>query len=81
VLPGGLGTLEELLEIWTAKHLGMHVKPVVVLDPDGLFAPLRDQLDLMLERRFVTPESLDEVIWADSVTSAVAVFGGAVRPA
>jgi uncharacterized protein (TIGR00730 family) len=81
VLPGGLGTLEELLEIWTAKHLGMHVKPVVVLDPDGLFAPLRDQLDLMLERRFVTPESLDEVIWADSVTSAVAVFGGAIRPA
>lgn len=35
VLPGGLGTLEELLEIWTSRTLGMHTKPVVVLDPGG----------------------------------------------
>ena len=34
-LPGGIGTLEELLEIWVAKSLGMHDKPVVVLDPWG----------------------------------------------
>ena len=33
-LPGGLGTLEELFEVWTAD-LGMHAKPVVLLDPDG----------------------------------------------
>ena len=33
-LPGGLGTLEELLEVWVAGTLGMHAKPVVVLDPD-----------------------------------------------
>src|SRR3954462_9282278 len=40
-LPGGLGTLEELLKIWVARILQMHDKPVVVLDPDGVFAHLR----------------------------------------
>ncbi|HYT09364.1 MAG TPA: TIGR00730 family Rossman fold protein, partial [Mycobacteriales bacterium] len=39
-LPGGLGTLEELFEVWTAGSLGMHAKPVVVLDPDGFYDPL-----------------------------------------
>ena len=39
-LPGGLGTLEELLEVWTSASLGMHGKPVVVLDVDGFFDPL-----------------------------------------
>ncbi len=34
-LPGGLGTLEELFEVWTARSLALHDKPVVVLDPDG----------------------------------------------
>ena len=40
VLPGGLGTLDELFEVWTAARLGMHAKPVVVLDPDGFYDPL-----------------------------------------
>src|SRR5881409_2334810 len=44
-LPGGLGTLEELLEVWVARILRMHDKPVVVLDPDGVFAHLRAQID------------------------------------
>jgi uncharacterized protein (TIGR00730 family) len=34
-LPGGIGTLEELFETWTAGYLGMHDKPVVMLDPTG----------------------------------------------
>ena len=44
VLPGGIGTLEELLEIWVARVLRMHDRPVVVLDPDGLYDPLREQI-------------------------------------
>src|SRR5689334_4790403 len=39
-LPGGLGTLEELFEVWTSSSLGMHAKPVLVLDPDGFYDPL-----------------------------------------
>ena len=44
VLPGGIGTLEEFFEVWTAGSLGMHPKPVIVLDPDGFYAPLWDFL-------------------------------------
>ena len=69
-LPGGLGTLEELTEVWTSRFLGMHVKPVVALDLDGLWAPLRAQVELMIERGFVRPESVATLAWADTVEQA-----------
>src|SRR3954463_9134385 len=45
VLPGGIGTLEEFFEAWTSRSLDMHAKPVVVLDPEGFYAPLWQYLD------------------------------------
>jgi uncharacterized protein (TIGR00730 family) len=69
-LPGGLGTLEELTEVWTSRFLGMHVKPVVALDVDGLWDPLRAQVNLMIERGFVRPESVATLAWADTVGQA-----------
>ncbi|HET6877786.1 MAG TPA: TIGR00730 family Rossman fold protein, partial [Jatrophihabitans sp.] len=44
-LPGGLGTLEELFEVWTSATLGMHDKPVVVVDLDGFYTPLWNYLE------------------------------------
>jgi uncharacterized protein (TIGR00730 family) len=70
VLPGGIGTLEELLEIWVARTLGLHDKPLVVVDPDGLFAPLREQGSLLLERGFLRAEALDAVTWVDTAAAA-----------
>lgn len=69
-LPGGLGTLEELLEIWVASTLAMHGKPVIVLDPDGVFDPLRAQVDLLTERGFVRPGARDAVHWVRGVAAA-----------
>jgi uncharacterized protein (TIGR00730 family) len=69
-LPGGLGTLEELTEVWTARFLGMHSKPVVALDRDGLWAPLRAQVALMVERGFVRAEAAAALQWAESVPEA-----------
>ena len=62
-LPGGLGTLEELLEIWVSRTLAMHAKPVVVLDPDGVFEPLRAQVDLLVEGGFVREGAQGAVTW------------------
>ena len=69
-LPGGLGTLEELLEIWVSRTLAMHGKPVVVLDPAGVFDPLRAQVDLLVEQGFVRPQARAAVTWVRDVPAA-----------
>jgi uncharacterized protein (TIGR00730 family) len=69
-LPGGLGTLEELLEIWVGRILRMHDKPVVVLDPDGVFAPLRRQVDDLVAAGFALESVQEAVAWATDVGEA-----------
>ncbi len=54
-LPGGLGTLEELLEILSFKQLGLHDKPVVVLDALGYWAPLLAMLEKGFVEGFIQP--------------------------
>ena len=78
-LPGGLGTLEELLEVWVARSLGMHRKPVVALDVDGLYAPLRAQVDLLLERGFVRSPAVRALQWASSVEEALDLVEAGLR--
>lgn len=70
-LPGGLGTLEELLEAWTARSLGLHAKPVVVCDPTGVLVPFRAAVDTLLEAGFVRPAALEVLTWTSSVTAAL----------
>jgi uncharacterized protein (TIGR00730 family) len=74
-LPGGIGTLEELLEVWVARSLGMHDKPVVVLDPDGTFTLLRQQVEALEQSGFVRTEAAAAVHWASTVEEAFAVLG------
>ena len=71
-LPGGLGTLEELLEVWVARTLGLHAKPVVVLDPDGVYAPLREQIDRLVAEGFVRAQARDVLHWTTGVQEALA---------
>jgi hypothetical protein len=52
-LPGGVGTLEELFEVWTWAQLGIHSKPCGLLDVDGFFAPLVGFLDGLVEKGFI----------------------------
>jgi uncharacterized protein (TIGR00730 family) len=52
-LPGGLGTLDELFEVWTTAVIGVHAKPMVLLDLDGFFGPLISWLDGLIQPGFV----------------------------
>lgn len=54
-LPGGLGTLEELFEVWTWGMLGLHDKPYGLLDIDGYYTPLIHFLDHARDEGFVRP--------------------------
>jgi uncharacterized protein (TIGR00730 family) len=73
-LPGGIGTLEELFEVWTARSLDMHAKPVVVLDPDGFYDPLWAYLNGLADRGFVRATALDALGRATTVDDAFAAF-------
>lgn len=74
VLPGGIGTLEEMFEMWTSAWLGMHAKPVLVLDPDGFYAPLWAYLDALCERGFVRRGALETLHRVSGVDEAFALL-------
>jgi uncharacterized protein (TIGR00730 family) len=69
-LPGGIGTLEELFEVWTAGSLDMHGKPVVVLDPVGFYDPLWAYLESLVDAGFVRQAALDGLHRVTSVEAA-----------
>jgi uncharacterized protein (TIGR00730 family) len=70
-LPGGLGTLDELFEVWTTAVLGMHRKPVVVVDVDGFYQGLLSWLDALADTEFVRWSARDMLIVVDSVPAAL----------
>jgi len=70
-LPGGLGTLEELFEMWTSGYLHMHDKPVVVLDPDGHYAGLLDWVRGVAAQGFVRPEAIARLVVTTDVVAAL----------
>jgi uncharacterized protein (TIGR00730 family) len=72
VLPGGIGTLEELVEIVTLKLLGYHDRPIVLLDPDGYWTPLLEQLRAMIAASLSPPELLELFEVAGSPEEALA---------
>jgi hypothetical protein len=70
-LPGGVGTLEELFEVWTSRTLVFHSKPVVLLDPEGFYTPLLDWLRQLVDDGFVRTSALDLLYVAKTVTEAL----------
>ena len=70
-LPGGIGTLEELVEIWVGAVLGFHAKPLVVVDPDDVYAGLRLQAKTMVERGLVKQAAVDRLLWASTAVEAI----------
>ncbi|MDB5618077.1 TIGR00730 family Rossman fold protein [Tardiphaga sp.] len=54
-MPGGIGTMEEMMEVWTMNQLSEIDKPVGLLDIDGFFAPFLTFIDHMVETKFLPP--------------------------
>jgi uncharacterized protein (TIGR00730 family) len=75
-LPGGLGTLDELFEVWTTGSLGMHHKPNVIVDTDGFYTGLLDWLRGLAPQRFARPEAMDLLTVAPDVTAALDLIEG-----
>lgn len=75
-LPGGLGTLEELFEIWTWAMLGLHDKPYGLLEVDGYFQSLADFLDHACAEGFVRPAQRSMLHVDDSAERLLDRLGG-----
>jgi uncharacterized protein (TIGR00730 family) len=79
-LPGGVGTLEETLEVMTWRDLGLHDKPVVLVDVGGYWRPLLDLFDHLAAERFSRRhEQLFTVV--DGPDAALEAFARAPEPA
>ena len=70
-LPGGCGTLEELLEVITWKQLGLYLQPIVILNTNGFFDPLLTMLDKAIDGNFMRKQHGD--IWHVAHTPEEAV--------
>ncbi|WP_329791521.1 TIGR00730 family Rossman fold protein [Lentzea sp. DG1S-22] len=71
VLPGGLGTCEELFDSWTARIIGQHDKPMVLLDPDGHYAGLLGFLGEAERTGFVAAKHLSLLTTTTEVDQAL----------
>ena len=80
-LPGGIGTLEELFEVWTAGSLGMHAKPVVVLDPDGFYDPLWTWLEDLAGRGFLRRSARESLLLTRTADAALTAAETSKPPA
>ena len=70
-LPGGCGTMEELLEIITWKQLGIYLNPIVILNIDGFYNPLLEMLQRAIDGNFMRPEHQN--IWQVATSAQEAI--------
>lgn len=73
-LPGGLGTLEEVMEVATWRQLYQHQKPIIILNIKGYYDRLIEHLEFSVQEGFISPEDLDKLIICDDVASAIDVL-------
>ncbi|MFZ1175034.1 MAG: TIGR00730 family Rossman fold protein [Mycobacterium sp.] len=71
VLPGGVGTLDELLDAWTTGYLGLHRKPIVMLDALGHYEGLWLWLCGLVDSGYISQTAMDRLVLVDKVSAAV----------
>lgn len=75
-LPGGFGTIEEIMEIITLKQLQYHAKPVILLNVGGYYDALLKQFEVIIGRAFAKPGCMELFLVTDSVTEAFDYIDG-----
>jgi uncharacterized protein (TIGR00730 family) len=75
-LPGGAGTLEELFEVWTWAQLGLHTKPIALLDVDGFYQPMLRFLENVSTEGFLGEDFREMLIVTADVAEALERFSG-----
>lgn len=66
ILPGGIGTLEELFEVFTWQNLSLHHKPIGILNVAGFYEPLLNLLHSMVKQGFLSESTLERLIIEDN---------------
>ncbi len=66
-LPGGFGTLEEFFEMLTWAQLGLHKKPIALLNIDGFFDSLKNFIQTMVDKGFVKKQNRDMILISDNI--------------
>lgn len=79
-LPGGLGTLDELFEVWTTATLDLHRKPIILLDPAGFYEGLWGWLAGLADTEFIRRPALAQVTTVSSIEAALETVERATRP-
>jgi uncharacterized protein (TIGR00730 family) len=75
-LPGGIGTFEELFEVYTWAQLGIHAKPLGLLDVAGYYQPMATMLDHAVEQRFLRAETRAMLVVAGDLDGLLTAFDG-----
>ena len=79
-LPGGIGTLEELVEQLTWAQLGRHAKPILLVNIDGFWAPFLTLLEHMREEAFIRADMNVRFITVDKIADALPAIHAAALP-
>jgi len=79
VLPGGLGTYDEFFEVLTGVQLGVHAKPIILVNVNGYFDPLEAMLQASVKGGFVRKENLGLYRVAPNAEAALAMMAEALR--
>ena len=74
ILPGGIGTLDEMFEILSWKQLGLHDKPILLADIGGYWVPLRALLDDIVTKGFARPEARELLLVVPTVAALMAAL-------
>jgi uncharacterized protein (TIGR00730 family) len=81
VLPGGIGTLEELFEVLSWRTLGLHTKPIVIVDQGGYWQPLAALLRGVVEGGFAERTHLDHVAFVSDLKGVLPAIAAMPRSA